>query len=243
MPDELNVRQTGTSRSYIIGRLKRENLLDAVAAIESGKVSAYAVACELGWVRRRRPLGTGSPNAAKRRRHKLMTLLRGMTSATAPDKGLNAADGDPPVADGDLSLDDAVAAQELWIGPPAGGSQFPDRAALEAAWMRLRSFVMAEYARLGRRPMGWWEFEAPSLGLKYPADEREQSYLFEANILPENERADLLAHWKVEFGRGYLSDAKSRREHFRDADIPRSLIKMWTTERQRRTKTIRRLVA
>jgi hypothetical protein len=70
------VRQYGSSRSYIIDRLKRENLLALVGAVEAGRVSAYAIAIELGWIRRRPTLGTGSENQATRRRHQLNTLLR-----------------------------------------------------------------------------------------------------------------------------------------------------------------------
>jgi hypothetical protein len=70
------VRHHGTNKSYIVSRLKRENLLDLVAAIESGRVSAYAVAIELGWASRRPTLGTGSGNQARRRRHQLATLMR-----------------------------------------------------------------------------------------------------------------------------------------------------------------------
>src|SRR5260221_7871603 len=146
-------------------------------------------------------------------------------------------------ADG-LTPDDAAAAQELWLGPPAGGSQFRDRAALEAAWKRLRVFVMGEYAKLGRRPMCWWLLEASGLGLKYPGDDHEQSYLFEANVLPENERANLLVHWRTEFACGCaLTDAKARRQYIADADIPKRLLREWMRTRRRRTKTIRRLVA
>ena len=56
----------GTSREYIIGRLRREKLDHLVEAIERGQVSAYAIACELGW-QKRKILGTGSENEAKRR--------------------------------------------------------------------------------------------------------------------------------------------------------------------------------
>jgi len=69
-------RQHGTSRSYLIDRLRREGLADLVAAIESGRVSAYAVGCELGWVTRHATLGTGSTNQSKRRRYQLRILLR-----------------------------------------------------------------------------------------------------------------------------------------------------------------------
>jgi hypothetical protein len=67
----LDLRQHGTSRTYLLARLQREGRADLVAAVESGRVSAYAVAIELGWFTRRATLGTGSTNRAKRRRHAL----------------------------------------------------------------------------------------------------------------------------------------------------------------------------
>jgi hypothetical protein len=56
----------GTSRAYIIARLRREKLDRLADAIERGEVSAYAIACELGW-QKRKVLGTGSENEARRR--------------------------------------------------------------------------------------------------------------------------------------------------------------------------------
>src|SRR5262245_34495361 len=41
--------QRGTSRSYLLRRLRRAGRPDLVAAIEDGRVSAYAVAVALGW--------------------------------------------------------------------------------------------------------------------------------------------------------------------------------------------------
>jgi hypothetical protein len=59
--------QRGTSRDYLIRKLKEAGRNDMVAAIEAGHVSAFACVVELGW-RKRAPIqGTGSPNAAKRR--------------------------------------------------------------------------------------------------------------------------------------------------------------------------------
>jgi len=63
----------GTSRDYIIGRLRREKLDHLADAVERGEVSAYAIACELGW-QKRKILGTGSENEAKRRAWALYKL-------------------------------------------------------------------------------------------------------------------------------------------------------------------------
>src|SRR5262245_25234972 len=55
-------RLRGTSRAYLIDRLRREGHDDLVAAIEAGVVSAFAVAVELGWLRRENLTGTGATN-------------------------------------------------------------------------------------------------------------------------------------------------------------------------------------
>jgi len=65
--DGISMPQHGTSRAYIIGRLKRENLLDLVEAVENGKISAYAIAVELGWAKRRPTFSGDDSNQAKRR--------------------------------------------------------------------------------------------------------------------------------------------------------------------------------
>jgi hypothetical protein len=146
---------------------------------------------------------------------------------------------------GDLSPSDCAELQELWLGPnPNLGSLFADRQELREAWEQHRVEVMALFAKDGRRPMGWWEFEAPGLGLKYPDDEREQSYLFEqTGVLPEDERAELLSFWRNEFERAHSPsyDTKARRKHFRDVDIPARLIREWTAERRRRATALRKL--
>jgi len=58
--------QGGTSREYIIGRLRREGLPHLADAIECGEASAFEIAVEMGW-QKRRILGTGSENQAKAR--------------------------------------------------------------------------------------------------------------------------------------------------------------------------------
>ena len=70
------VRQYGTSRSYILSRLRAQKLGYLADAIENGRMSAHGVARELGWITGRVALGTGSPNQSKRRRHQFRTLLR-----------------------------------------------------------------------------------------------------------------------------------------------------------------------
>jgi hypothetical protein len=68
-------RQTGTSRSYILDRLREAGLIGLVEAIETNRVSAFAVGVEMGWLQRP-PLRGGSPNKAKRRRFEIQRLIR-----------------------------------------------------------------------------------------------------------------------------------------------------------------------
>ena len=56
------------------------------------------------------------------------------------------------------------------------------------AWARNRDRLLAGY-RHGRRPMAWWQFEAGDL--RYPGYDREQSTLYRAGLLGEEERAEL----------------------------------------------------
>lgn len=78
MPDDLapppKPRQRGNSREYIIDRLRREGLDDWAAAVETGEISAFALACELGWTRRPPTLLGEDTNQAKRRRYVLAQL-------------------------------------------------------------------------------------------------------------------------------------------------------------------------
>ncbi len=138
---------------------------------------------------------------------------------------------------------------ELWLGPSHRGSLFSSREDLHAAWLMNRDRVMAAHAKWGRRPMAWWEFEAP---FPRPSD-RERSALFEAGLLGVEEREQLVAWWRRQFERAYeplffhcegpgryFSGAVGRRKHYRWADIPRSLLKEWAAQRRRRGRTIRK---
>lgn len=67
----------GAGRGYIFARLRRENRFDLIAAIESRKVSAFAVAVELGWMTRPPIRGTGSANQARSRTYALHRVFDG----------------------------------------------------------------------------------------------------------------------------------------------------------------------
>jgi hypothetical protein len=54
-----------------------------LAAIDAGALSVYGAACEVGYVTRPTPLGTGSPNARKRRDWAIARAYRGNARADA----------------------------------------------------------------------------------------------------------------------------------------------------------------
>jgi hypothetical protein len=51
-PDNVRFKY-GNSRTYLLARLQRDRP-DLAAEVLAGEVSAYAIACELGWTKRRR---------------------------------------------------------------------------------------------------------------------------------------------------------------------------------------------
>jgi len=125
--------------------------------------------------------------------------------------------------------------QELWLGAhPTTGSCFCTREELVAAWAAGRAVVMRLWGSHGRRPMGWWEFEAGEL--EHPGYDRERSYLYEHNVLSDAERAELVAAWREAFDQARGKSAKERREAYEFADIPNELIERWQGARRRRSK-------
>ena len=125
---------------------------------------------------------------------------------------------------------------------------FPSDAERRAAWTwhRHRLLALPRYQR-GKRPDAWWCFEAP---IPRP-DEREDepAALYAAKLLGEAERAAVVAEWRAEFegaqepdfrlctGPGeILSGDAARHAHYRDAGIPRSLVRKWTQEHMRGQK-------
>jgi hypothetical protein len=196
----------GTSRAYLVRKLRQSGRSDLVRAVEAGRLTALEAACEMGWRRRPRPIGTGSPNRAKRREARMRAL------------GI---DGRPTGAQ----------LQELWLGPCGDGSAFASDDERRAAWHRHRDFVMTSVGRRGRRPYAWWRYSAPS-GLAYPGRDRERSVLYVEGLLTETEQADLLAYWREEFEKANAPDfvyhwngrvlhgAVARRQHYQHIDLP-----------------------
>ena len=151
-----------------------------------------------------------------------------------------------PVDPLDLSPDQA---QELWLGAGADGSVFATEDERHAAWRKHRDRLMELWGKGGRRPLAWWCFEAPDdLDYDYAS---EKSTLYEAGLLTETEKAELVARWRREYDRAcrpgfficmgpgrFLEGEEAREAHHRWADIPVTLIEQWTAERrQQDTKT------
>ena len=136
---------------------------------------------------------------------------------------------------------------DLWLGSCVAGA-FASDDERRAAWIRDRDRLSALFAAPGKRPMAWWQYEAP---IPWPGLDRQASTLYAAGLLAESEKAELEADWRAEFDRAQeegfwlclgpgeqLEGAAARRAHYRWADIPRILIKRWTAERTRQTQTI-----
>jgi hypothetical protein len=70
------IRMRGTGREYLLSRLAREGHVDWLAAIAAGRLTPYAAACELGWIKRPPTLTGERSNQAKRRRHSINMLVR-----------------------------------------------------------------------------------------------------------------------------------------------------------------------
>ena len=130
----------------------------------------------------------------------------------------------------------------LTYGPaPEWRDAFASIEAARAVWARYRERLMSRKAP-GRRPWGWYEFEAPE-GLRYDYD-RERSALFKAGLLTDSERSALMTYWREEFDRaqrpdfglclgsaGWLRGDAARQAHYEWADIPQKLIAAWSAAR------------
>ena len=130
---------------------------------------------------------------------------------------------------------------------------FDSEEAERAAWERSRDRMLAHY-RHGRRPAAWWRYDAPA-GLRFDHD-CEQSTLYEAGLLGEEERAELETFWREEFERAQQDDfwaclgpgkilhgEEARQSHYCWMDIPCKLLEQWTKEHRRRGKTVHELEA
>ena len=137
----------------------------------------------------------------------------------------------------------------LWMGEAPHKPAFHNENEAREAWSCHGDRLLAALGKHGRRPMAWWHFEA---GFPWPGRDREQSVLFEAGALTEEEAAELVAFWRQQFERAQKPDfffcegpgrffrgAAARRRHYAWADIPDRLVKEWEAANRRRGKAIR----
>jgi hypothetical protein len=78
----------GTSREYLLSRLRKYGHFALVAAVERGDLSAFQAAEHCGYVTRRPIAGGGSENAAKRRAFALHRALRDIEAQQEGDEAL-----------------------------------------------------------------------------------------------------------------------------------------------------------
>jgi hypothetical protein len=134
----------------------------------------------------------------------------------------------------------------LWLGEAPHRPAFRDDKERREAWLHHRDELLARFGARGRRPAGWWDYEAP---IKYPGHDYESAALYEAGLLTEAEAAELVRHWREEFDRAqepgfahcighrrrgdtfasFLTGIAAQRAHYKWAGIPRALVRQWTT--------------
>jgi hypothetical protein len=72
---DAKIPMRGTGRDYLISRLAREGRADWLAAIAAGRLTPYAAAVELGWIRRAPTIAGERSHQAKRRRFSISRLI------------------------------------------------------------------------------------------------------------------------------------------------------------------------
>jgi hypothetical protein len=210
----------GTSKAYIIKRLKDQGESELLAAVEAGKITAFSAAISLGWVRKSPGKG-GSTHKAKRIQHQLRAIT---------GQGLSAGQK-----------------MELIYGPNSSlGSLFKSREELVQAWAACRDELL-ERANAGRRPAGFYEFEFDG---RRPPYDTERSTLWRMGLLTADEKAELEREWKAAFqeaqpddftlndgGGEILRGDCARAAHYAHHNIPRELLRRWEkAERRRRAR-------
>lgn len=129
---------------------------------------------------------------------------------------------------------------ELWLGPSARiGSQFRNDDERRQLWLENRERLMRLFAVGGRRPFGWWRYDAKAPG-KYPSFNLEKSTLWSAGLIEPDEARQLEAEWRLEFfrslepgftfhdgPRGILTGGKAHIAHLVFHDVPPELCEQW----------------
>jgi hypothetical protein len=127
----------------------------------------------------------------------------------------------------------------LLFGPaPEWMDAFSSQEEFDDCWRRNREELLAD-CPAGRRPMGWWQVEAP---IAWPGHDGEKSALWAANLLSDAERGELERTWRGHFdearapdfwlstGGQILKGEAARRAHHEWADIPAELVERWSAE-------------
>jgi hypothetical protein len=138
------------------------------------------------------------------------------------------------------------ATQEMafWLGTPA---PFASEDEARELWFVHRERLLELFGRPGRRPLGWWRYEAAEHGLSWPGYDRERSVLFAGGLLDEAEAATLVREWRRQFERAwrpgffhcegpdaFFHGPEAQQKHFTWADIPAALVEKWSEERRHR---------
>src|SRR5262245_5674805 len=88
---------------------------------------------------------------------------------------------------------------DLLLGTDTDGPVFLDEDERREAWEQHRDYVMARWSSHGKRPLAWWDYEAP---IPRPRDpEYEEAALWEAGLLTPKEAHVLETRWREEFDR------------------------------------------
>jgi hypothetical protein len=198
---------------------------------------------KVGGVAKRRPARpNGNAREAILRRlrrdyHQLHQLVLDGTISphrAAITAGFRKAPGRQPKLQLPVNRTEITATQEMqmWLGcadhQPSAFASEDERRRL---WFENRDRLMKWWGCHGRRPLAWWTYEAPA-DLYYDF-QTERSTLFMANLLAEDERAELLVYWRREFARMLdptFGDMEACRVHRESCDLPSSLLAQWSTE-------------
>jgi hypothetical protein len=208
----------GTSRGYLLKKLKRAGKDDLLRVVSDGRISAFAAAEAAGLRRRFQVLGTGHSVMRQRREFALRA------AELSPRQEL-----------------------ELWLGP-SGDSAFASDEDRRAAWFRYGRDRLMPHFSSGRRPQAWWRYEAklpyPGIdrersvlyveGQLTEAEARELLKFWRAEFERAN-APDFVFHWNGRLLRG----AVARRAHYSWADVPLEEAVTWTRERRRAARAIR----
>jgi len=141
-----------------------------------------------------------------------------------------------------------------WGEAPHRPQGFASDDARRAAWFRHRDWLMARCARYGWRPAAYWDFECSVERPRDPCYDR--AALWAAGLLSHEERRQLESGWRKDFEdaqeRGFtviaapgelLDGEAGRRAWYRNAGIPRQLLRRWIQAHRRADRTIRKLTA